>query len=140
MDLAGRGRDRERKDVLFCHAALRDAHGTVVPDAWENVAFGVTGAATLLGTNPPSTDAGIASILVETRPGRAPAAIYALAMPGGTAPPLGAVLGLDGNPVRHELRRTAAGAELTGAWPGRRLTRVRPAENPDGGQRAAGSS
>ena len=47
LDLAGRPVDRGRGDVFFCRALLRDAQGSVVPDAWENVAFGVTGDAML---------------------------------------------------------------------------------------------
>ena len=114
VDLSGRPREREHKDVLFCHASLRDAHGTVVPDAWENVAFGVTGAATLIGANPFASDAGIASILVQTEPGAAPAAVHALTIisNGGTARMLGASLALEGKAPPHEIRHTGDGGEL----------------------------
>jgi beta-galactosidase len=113
VDFSGHRPDRERRDVLFCHASLRDAQGTVVPDAWENVAFGVTGGARLIGDNPLAADAGVASILVETVPGGA-AAIYALAIipSGGSARIVGASLGLEGSAARPELRYTADGAEV----------------------------
>lgn len=80
VDLAGRGVDREGKDVLFCRAGLRDAAGTLVASAWENVAFGATGGVGLVGANPFSTDAGIASILAQTEPGAPGGAVYALAI------------------------------------------------------------
>jgi len=114
VDLAGQPWDRPRKDVLFGRAALRDAHGTIVPGAWENVAFGATGGATLAGLNPFATDAGIASIVIVTEPDASPAALHALAVVprGGTPLVLAATAALEGRSPRHEVRRTAAGAEL----------------------------
>ncbi len=114
LDLSGRPRDRERQDVLFCHAELRDAHGTVVPDAWENVAFGITGAATLVGANPASSEAGIASILVQTEAGDGPAAVHALAAVAGAGGTrlLSASVALEGTAPRHEVRHTTDGAAL----------------------------
>ena len=114
FDLSGRPRDRGRKDQIFCYASLVDARGTVVPDAWENVAFGVTGGGALVGANPFSSEAGVAAILLETEPGAAAASVYALAlMPGGGSPRLlGASAALDGRAPRHEVRLTADGGEL----------------------------
>ncbi|MGH7579780.1 MAG: glycoside hydrolase family 2 protein [Gemmatimonadales bacterium] len=114
LDLAGRRWDRERKDVIFCHASLRDAQGTVVPDAWENVAFGARGGVALIGTNPYSSEAGIASILIETRPGTEGGSIHALAVisDGGPARVLDASLGLEGRAPRHQVRNTGARGEL----------------------------
>ncbi|MGH7483390.1 MAG: glycoside hydrolase family 2 TIM barrel-domain containing protein [Longimicrobiales bacterium] len=83
LDGRGRAPARAGKDIRFAHAALEDAAGAVVPDAWENVAFGATGDATLIGIDPFSSDAGIASILVETRHAEASAALYALAVVRG---------------------------------------------------------
>jgi beta-galactosidase len=113
FDLSGRRRDDALKDVVFCYASLRDARGTVVPDAFENVAFGVTGGATLVGMNPLGSDAGIAGILVETEPGARPAAVHALAVVagGGAARILDASLALDGGAPRHEVRYTTDGSE-----------------------------
>jgi beta-galactosidase len=113
LDLSGRRLDRARKDHIFCYAALRDALGTVVPDAWENVAFGVTGGATLVGANPLATDAGISSILVETEPRAAPASVHALAIvtSAGSARILTAAAPLEGAPPAHEVRYTTDGSE-----------------------------
>ncbi len=115
FDLSARPWDRARKDHIFCYASLRDAHGTVVPDAWENVAFGVTGGAMLVGANPFTTDGGIASILVQTEAGAAPFAVHALAAvsTGGGSRILDASQALDGKAPRQEVRRTSTGAQLT---------------------------
>ncbi|HUF13731.1 MAG TPA: glycoside hydrolase family 2 TIM barrel-domain containing protein [Longimicrobiales bacterium] len=114
VDFAGRDAQTEGKDTLIAHASLEDAHGTIVADAWENVAFGVTGDARLIGANPFSSDAGIASVVVETRPGAASAALYALLLidgPGGRI--LAASTRVVGSePAPHEVRRTGTGAEL----------------------------
>ena len=82
VDLLGRPVDGAGKDVLFVRAELRDAAGTLVSSAWENVAFGATGGVRLVGANPFSTEAGIASILAVTETGAAPGAVYALAIIG----------------------------------------------------------
>jgi beta-galactosidase len=71
------------KDVTFLHAALLDQHGTVAHEAWENVSFGATGDVALVGTNPFSTDAGIASILLQAEAAGARGAVYALAIVPG---------------------------------------------------------
>jgi beta-galactosidase len=113
VDLAGRVRDRARRDILFCHASLRDAQGTVVSDAWENVSFGITGPARLIGSNPISSEAGIASILMASEPGRADIAIQALSVvrKGDSARIVGAAMALEGRPPRYELRYTTDGSE-----------------------------
>lgn len=113
FDFSGRQRDRERKDDIFCYASLRDAHATVVPDAWENVAFGATGGATLIGANPLASDAGVASILVESLPGAVPASVHGLAIipAAGSVRILSASLALEGSPARHEIRYTSDGTE-----------------------------
>lgn len=82
LDESGRPVDTRGRDVLFLRASLWYDNGAVKPDAWENVAFGATGGATLIGDNPFSSDAGIASALVQTEPGR-PGAVYALAIVRG---------------------------------------------------------
>jgi len=114
FDLSGRPRDRGRKDDLFCYGALRDAEGTVVPSAWENVAFGAVGGARLVGANPASSDAGIASILVETDPGAGPAAVYALAIvrQGNQARMLSAGAALEGSAPSHRAQLLGDSAVL----------------------------
>jgi beta-galactosidase len=112
LDLSGRAPSRAGKDVLFVRAALRDAAGTVVAAAWENVAFGATGGAALVGANPFATDAGIASILLQTGPAAAAPALYALSIVRGEggARILGASTGLSGAVLPFELRYTADGS------------------------------
>ena len=69
---------QDGKDVAFLYAELRDDAGTLVADAWENVFFGATGDVALVGANPFSSEAGIASILVQTETRRPRGAVYAL--------------------------------------------------------------
>lgn len=113
LDLSGVPRDRKRKDTIFCYASFKDARGTVVPDAWENVAFGVTGGATLAGANPSSSDAGIAGILVETEPGAPSASVHAVAVlrSGDAVRILGASAALEGHPPPFEIRYTTDGSD-----------------------------
>jgi len=112
VDLSGRAPSAAGKDVLFCRASLLDAAGTVVADAWENVAFGATGGVALVGANPFSSDAGVASILLQTEPGAAAGAAYALSIvrDGGTVRLLGASVALAGPPPGVELRYTTDGS------------------------------
>jgi len=111
VDLSGRP-PSSAKDVLFCRALLRDAAGTVVADAWENVAFGATGGLALVGANPFSSDAGIASILLQTEPGAPAGAVYALSIVRGAegARILGAAAAPAGGAAPFELRYTTDGS------------------------------
>ena len=113
VDLAGRPLDGRRGDVLFCHASLQDADGTLVPDAWENVAFGVVGDAALVGRNPYSSEAGVSSILADVRPGRGPVSVYGVGIVsvGGVARVLGGSLALRGDAPRFDLVYTVDGTE-----------------------------
>jgi beta-galactosidase len=112
VDLSGRTPAADGKDVLVCHASLQDAAGTVVATAWENVAFGAVGGASLVGANPFSSDAGIASILVQTEPGAAFGALYALSIVRGdrAAHILGASSAVIGPAPGYEIRYTADGS------------------------------
>jgi beta-galactosidase len=78
LDVGGRGFAQNGKDVAILHAALMDANGTTVPGAWENVFFGATGDVALVGANPFTSEAGVASILVQTEIPRPRGAVYAL--------------------------------------------------------------
>jgi beta-galactosidase len=80
LDEGGRPFAVDGKDVAFLYAELRDALGTAVRGAWENVFFGATGDVTLVGANPFSSDAGIASVLLQTETRRPRAAVYALCL------------------------------------------------------------
>jgi len=70
------------KDVAFLRATLLDSWGTPVAEGWENVFFGATGGVELMGANPFSSEAGIASILVQAEAPQPRAAVYALALVG----------------------------------------------------------
>lgn len=65
VDLSGRPLGRDG-DLVFLHARVVDAAGTVVPDAALPVKFTVDGDAQLIGDNPIAAEAGIASILLKT--------------------------------------------------------------------------
>lgn len=99
--------------MLFLRAALWYDNEAVKADAWENVAFGAVGGATLVGDNPMSSDAGIASIVVQTEPGR-PGAVYALTVVRGDdgARIFASSLALSGEGTPpFELRYTTDGSE-----------------------------
>ncbi len=110
VDEGGRPFARDGKDVVFVHAALQDEHGTVVPDAWENVFFGTIGGVSLVGANPLSSDAGIASVLVQAER-RPRAAVYALAIvrEGGLVRLLGGAAPLGGDVLPWEIRYATGG-------------------------------
>ncbi len=117
IDQSGRPRDRSRKDQVFCHASIVDANGTVIAPAWEHVAFGLAGGGALVGDNPATTDAGIATILVECLPGAAPSSVYALALlpEGGPVRVLSGSVGIDHAPEPHSVSLTGERAELSAA-------------------------
>jgi len=71
------------RDVVIVHAEVQDDAGTVVPDAWINVSFGALGPVSLIGTDPFSSEAGIASILVRTDRKPDSASVFALAIVPG---------------------------------------------------------
>jgi beta-galactosidase len=112
LDRSGRDIDPRGKDVLFLRASLWYDNEALVPDAWENVAFGAAGGVTLIGQNPMSSDAGIATVLAQTEPGR-PGALYALTIVRGDdgARIFGGSLALSGNGnPPYELRYTTDGS------------------------------
>jgi beta-galactosidase len=111
IDGSGRAPGQHGKDAVFCRASLHDASDTVVASAWENVAFGTTGSASLIGANPFSSDAGIASILAVLEPRTGPSAVYTLSIvrDGGVVRLLGASARLSGGTLPFEIRWTADG-------------------------------
>ncbi len=116
VDESGKSFAAGGADVAFLHAELRDAHGTLVPGAWENVFFGATGDIELIGANPFSSEAGIASILVQTAVARPRGAVYALclARDGERVHILGAALGVGGEVQPYEIRATTDGSDPAG--------------------------
>ncbi|KAF0094833.1 MAG: beta-galactosidase [Puniceicoccaceae bacterium 5H] len=115
VDLRGEPFAVAGKDVVIAHATLRDAQGTTVADAWENVFFGATGPVELVGANPFSSSAGIASILVQTEATRPQAALFALAVvsDGQQTRVLHHGLALRGKLPAYEVRWTDDGSEPT---------------------------
>jgi beta-galactosidase len=111
LDEAGRPFATSGRDVAFVHAALRDESGTIVPDAWENVWFGATGDLTLVGANPFSSEAGIASILLQSESANPRGAVYALcpARENRGIRLLAAALSVGVAPDSFELRASADG-------------------------------
>jgi beta-galactosidase len=113
LDESGRPFAGGGKDVAFLHAELRDAHGTVVPKAWENVFFGATGDIELVGANPFSSEAGIATILVQTEVRQPEGAVYALclARDGERIHILSAALSVGQAEEAYEVRVTTDGSD-----------------------------
>jgi beta-galactosidase len=113
LDESGRPFAMDGKDVTFLYAELRDAVGTAVPGAWENVFFGATGDVTLVGANPFTSDAGIASILVQAEVGRPRAAVYALSVvrDGERVIVLSDAVSVGGEVEPFEVRITTDGSE-----------------------------
>ena len=54
------------KDVFFAYASIVDKNGTLVPTAELPVTFDIDGPAKLVGQNPVISEAGIASILIQS--------------------------------------------------------------------------
>jgi len=113
LDESGRPFAARARDVAFLRAALRDGVGTLAPDAWENVWFGATGDLALVGANPFSSEAGIASILVQSRSANPRGAVYALCLARAREQTrvLAAALSLGVPPEPFEVRTTIDGSD-----------------------------
>jgi beta-galactosidase len=113
LDESGRAFAADGKDVVLLHGELKDAAGTTVPDAWENVFFGVTDDVTLVGANPFSSDAGVASILLQADVKRPRGAVYALSIvrDGERVRVLSDALSVGGDVEPNEVRVTTDGSE-----------------------------
>lgn len=86
FDLAGIPFAAQGKDMVFVHAELRDAHGTLIPTNGHPVAFGALGPVTLVGERDLPTEAGVASRLLLTDRPQPPAVVLALTVvPEGDA-------------------------------------------------------
>ena len=79
-DLGGQPFAKSGKDTVFVHAHLQDAAGVDVTTASAPVFFGVTGQTRLLGDNPIRSEAGIATILVESEQAASAGTVYALCL------------------------------------------------------------
>lgn len=65
IDLSSKPLEAGQKDVVFVYASVVDRNGTVVPDAENKIRFKIEGNAALVGQNPISAEAGIATILLR---------------------------------------------------------------------------
>ncbi|MCG6956128.1 MAG: hypothetical protein LJF04_09060, partial [Gemmatimonadetes bacterium] len=101
------------KDVAFLRATLLDAQGTTASGAWENVSLGATGDVTLIGENPFSSEAGIASILVQTEVRGPRGAVYGLAIvrEGDRVRVLSSAVAVGGDDVPWAVHITTDGSE-----------------------------
>ncbi|MGG4340734.1 glycoside hydrolase family 2 protein [Paenibacillus lautus] len=68
IDISGKALAADGSDFVFACAEIRDAKGTVVNSANHEVTFEVEGAAVIVGENPVRAEAGIATVLLQSRP------------------------------------------------------------------------
>jgi len=78
FDTSGRSFATTGKDALFCYADLQNKEGTIVPTAEFPVFFGTTGAARLMGCNPIASEAGTATVLLESDTAQPGCVVYAM--------------------------------------------------------------
>jgi beta-galactosidase len=78
LDTSGRPFAANGKDTVFCYADLRDKARAIVPDGSAPVFFGATGQTRLIGSNPILSEAGTATILLESDIARPVCAAYAI--------------------------------------------------------------
>ncbi|NOU72872.1 hypothetical protein GC098_15820 [Paenibacillus sp. LMG 31458] len=71
-------------DFVFVYAEIKDANGTVVPSACDEVLFDINGPAVIVGENPVRAEAGIATVLLQAR--ETPGEITVLALAKGVKP------------------------------------------------------
>jgi beta-galactosidase len=120
FDLAGKPFAAEGKDMVFCHAEVRDAHGTLVPTNGLPVSFGAVGPVQLLGPNPMPTEAGVASRLLQSDVARPRCAVFALALvvkDGGLQPLVAAACPDAVPPPEFALRYATNGGPPTAQSP-----------------------
>jgi beta-galactosidase len=120
FDLAGKPFAATGKDTVFCRAELRDSHGTLVPTNGVTVSFGETGDAQLVGQNSLGTEAGIATILLQSDAARPVSTVFALGMieVNGETRVVTAAATPDGTRIPpFSVRYTTDGSEPTAASP-----------------------
>jgi beta-galactosidase len=67
IDKSGKDLASDGADFVFVYAEIKDAGGTVVPCAALEVLFDVDGPAVIVGANPARAEAGIATVLLQSR-------------------------------------------------------------------------
>jgi beta-galactosidase len=68
LDLSGYSLDETKEDVVFMYAKIVDDNNTLITNFEGKVEFKLEGNAELIGENPVTVEAGIASILLKTKP------------------------------------------------------------------------
>lgn len=66
IDLSNRAIDNKNDDIVFVYATILDKSGTIITDANDKIQFSINGNAQLIGENPVSFEAGVATILLKT--------------------------------------------------------------------------
>ena len=120
FDLSGRPFAAGGGDVVFSYAELMDGAGTVVPDAALPVFFGTVGDARLVGRNPILSEAGVATILLQSDTVKPRCALYALGVirEQGSARILSAAASPDDTKApSYTIRYTTDGTEPSAASP-----------------------
>jgi beta-galactosidase len=79
VDLSSTPISQNAADVVFVYASIIDENGTVIPNGDHLVTFLIDGGAELIGENPASAKAGIATILLRTGSFTSPIKIFASA-------------------------------------------------------------
>lgn len=68
IDMSGKALAADGSDFVFAYADIRDGNGTIVTSANDEVTFEVEGAAVIIGDHPVQSEAGIATVLLQSRP------------------------------------------------------------------------
>ena len=120
FDLSGRPFAAHGKDMIFCHADLRDVAGEIVPDSSHPIFFGTENPANLIGENFVNAEAGTATILVSSDSIESLSEIYALAVitEGDQTRILSAAASLTGKPITdYTIRYTTDGSPPSNTSP-----------------------
>jgi hypothetical protein len=80
FDTSGRPFGGNGKDTVFCYADLKDKSHEIVPGGVAPVFFGATGEARLVGSNPILSEAGTATILLESDSSTPVCSVYAICL------------------------------------------------------------
>jgi beta-galactosidase len=120
FDTSGRPFAARARDVVFCHADVIDESGTITPDVRTPVFFGGNGPVRLVGNNPILSEAGSATVLLESDTADPACAIYALCLVQQRDEVR--VLSATASPCRvhaseFEVRYTTDGSEPSGSSP-----------------------
>ena len=69
-DLSGIPLSDDETDLIFIYATVVDERGVTLPESVKEIEFTVAGSAEIIGDNPARAEAGIATIILRTKPGK----------------------------------------------------------------------